>query len=308
MAEYPEIIDDLFDDGRVDSDTLDLARRHIETEREVARLLEEAGGKGVRVLDPAPAHRFLSTLDLSPAQQAAHRRQACHAVHLDRSYGKPRLVPVCTQPDRHTRPKAPTTTPAEAEPAEPGPAPGPRPVERNAATTAYQQAEDERRRNLKRVARARRDFVAGLLTKRPKRGDAAMFVFGSVLTRASDTDLANAGKLLGLDPGESRWGQPDWRTPLTAYAAESADQMLKAVFATCTVWAESRISSYTSGYDEPTAAYVATLAALGHTPDPFETEEIDQHAQAHARTADEAGGDQDTESGAEDTTDPATDG
>jgi ParB family transcriptional regulator, chromosome partitioning protein len=270
LADYPEIIADLFDEGgRVDPDTLARAHRHVHTEREIARLLEQAAAKGLRVAEPAPGQRYLTTLPLSAAQQAAHRRQACHAVQVDRSYAKPRLVPICTQPDRHPTTTAhPTTSPTTPA------TDNPRTAQQQRERADFQRAETEHRRNLRRVAAARRQFLTTLLGKRLKRAEATAFVLAAVLTRAADPDLAAAGKLLGLTPGTTRWGQPDWRTPLTAHTAAGDQRLLTAAFAVAAAWAENRISAYSTGYDQTTAGYLTTLAALGYTPDPFETEQI----------------------------------
>src|SRR5260370_42016087 len=87
--------------------------------------------KGLRLIDPQPDHRPLSTLDLTAAQAGAHRRQSCHAVYLERSHGKPRLVPVCTQPDRHhtttPSPDPDPTPPGTASPGQPPAGTGPPP-------------------------------------------------------------------------------------------------------------------------------------------------------------------------------------
>src|SRR5260370_1327615 len=141
--------------------------------------------KGLRLIDPQPDHRPLSTLDLTAAQAGAHRRQSCHAVYLERSHGKPRLGPLCTQPD-----------------------------------------------------------------------------------------LAAAGGMLGLTPTADRWGQKDWRAAITEYAAADGDRMVKAALLTACTWAEAHISPHSPGYDGPAAAYIAVLATLGHTPDPYEAEHI----------------------------------
>ena len=76
-------------------------------------------------------------------------------------------------------------------------------------------------------------------------------------------------------------GQKDWRTAVAGYAAADGDHMVKAAFATACAWAENQISPH-AGYDGRAAAYIAVLAALGYTPDPYETEQIDAYQQRHA--------------------------
>jgi ParB/RepB/Spo0J family partition protein len=321
LADQPDLIDSLIQpDGQVDPDRLDAARHRVAVDREAARLTEEAAAKGLRLLDREPTasgYAYLATLDLSPGQKAAHPRQSCHAAYLDRSYDRPRLVPVCTNPDRH-RPR-PASPPAE--PSAPGrsgtaaqPSPGePRPdadavevagEDRHArwrAEAAEREREErERDRNRKRVAKARREFLATALSKRIKRADAAVFVFGSVLGRANENDLATAGRILGLTAQADQYGRNDWRTAVAAYAAADAEHLVKAAFVTCCAWAETRISPYT-GYDAQAETYIGVLAALGYTPDPYETAELDAHRRRHAP------GDHDDEPAGEPTGDPDDD-
>jgi len=109
-----------------------------------------------------------------------------------------------------------------------------------------------------------------------------VFVFGSVLSRANETDLNTAGRILGLTVQADEYGRTDWRAAITEYAAADAERMVKAAFPVCCAWAETRLSPYT-GYDAHADAYIAALAALGYTPDPFETAELDAYQRAHPR-------------------------
>jgi len=305
LADHPELIDELIDpDGHIDPDLLDAACTRVAVEREAVRLAEEAAAKGLRLVDLQPGHRHLATLDLTRGQAGAHRRQACHAVILDRSYGKPRLVPICTQPDRHQ----PATPPAPADGARRSAggragttdrspagqagdvesAVGSREPDGGARRAAWRAEADERdrqardaERNRRRVAKARRAFLTDLMGKRIKRADAAVFVFAGVLDRASQTDLAAASAVLGLTAQPDRWGQKDWRAAVAGYAGTDGDHMVKAAFATACGWAENHISPH-AGYDARAAAYIAVLVALGYTPDPYETEQIDAYQQRHA--------------------------
>ena len=306
LADYPEIVADLVDeDGEVDPYLLEAARERVTVERECARLVEEAKAKGLRLIDDDPlsqGFRYLATLDLTTGQQAAHRRQSCHAVYLDRSFGRSRLVPVCTAPDRH-RPAAakPETadnagrgSPADSPDGDAGERLTGQPT-RDAATGGEQdraaqlreraeerkRAEEERERNRKRVAKARREYLAGLAGKRIKRGDAAAFAFGAIIERANTNHLATVGKALGLTPGEGAYGQTDWRTPVAAHAADSGDNLLKVAFLVSCAWAEDHTGPYTGGYDGFAARYVETLAKLGYEPDPYETQQI---AEARSRS------------------------
>lgn len=310
MADYPEVIAELFDDdGRIDSYLLAEARGRVEIEREIARLVEEAAAKGLRLIaDPRDSddpgthpldqgYSYLAALDLSPQQQAAHRRRSCHAVWIESTFGKPRLIAVCTDPARHRR-SAPSTEPAPADESAGSPdadtASWNGEPDRSTADGAEsswaanrraleerKRLDDERARNRKRVAQARRDFLTQAVARRIKRADAAVFVFGSVLARANTNQLAWVGKLLDLSPSVDRWDRPDWSAALAAYAAESGDHLLKAALLVSCAWAEDRLGAY-SGYDEHGERYLHALAALGYEPDPYESEEIT----AHKRRAD----------------------
>jgi ParB family chromosome partitioning protein len=309
VADYPEIIADLFDDdGHLDAYLLAEARARVEIERETTRLAEEATAKGLRLLadprdpdDPGlhpldQGYSYLATLDLSPQQQAAHRRQSCHAVWIDLSFGKPRLIPVCTDPARHRKPAqaaGPAITGTQDDPPDTGTSQPDRQLGGTAAAEdrwaanrraleERKRAEDERARNRKRVARARRDFLAHAAERRIKRAEAAVFVFGSVISQANTNQRARVGKLLGLNPGTDRWDRPEWSAAVAEYAAQSSDHLLKAALLVACSWAEDRIGPYGS-YDEHGERYLHALAALGYEPDPYETEEIT----AHRRRADE---------------------
>jgi ParB/RepB/Spo0J family partition protein len=316
LAEYPEIVDELVGPEGVDLYLLEVAVRRVTVERECARLVEEAAAKGQRLIEQEPhslGYRYVATMDLSPHQQAAHTRRGCHAVYLDRSYDKPRLVAVCTDPDKH-RPTQPST--ADAGPDGPGPTDAPagvNPADAGAATTGgdrraqleqqareREQAEAETHRNRKRVAKARREFLEELASRRIKRGEAAVFAFGAILERASSNHLAWVGKSLGLEAAAGTYGQTDWRTPSASWAAENAEQLLKAAFLICCAWAEDRISPWARGYDAFAARYVEVLASFGYEPDPYETEQIaegrrvDQPVDEERDAADPADDDADT--------------
>ncbi|HYT10222.1 MAG TPA: ParB/RepB/Spo0J family partition protein, partial [Mycobacteriales bacterium] len=221
LTDYPDLIAGLFDGDRIDADALAHARRQAAVEREVTRLTEEATAKGLRLAETLPpGARWLATLDLTPQQQAAHRRRTCHTVVLDRGWTKPQLVPACTDPDRHTPPPAAAAKPtaADANTAASGADQGEhqaRTADARRHAEERQRAEAERERNHKRVAKARRRFLTAALGKRIKRADATIFVLGSVLGRASHTDLTQAAALLGLTAQPDRYGQKDWHTAVS---------------------------------------------------------------------------------------------
>lgn len=240
-----------------------IERRMAQRDQEMAytEAVAAAEAKGLVVLDgdEAGKARPLSTLGLDPK---AHRAEPCHAVVIERGWSKATTEPMCTDPRRHTIKAAEAKRSAlQVEP----------------SAVAQRDPEDtERRRERKRVAARRAEFLASILARRavPKTEVTALCLW-AVLNEAGQNAKARAGAILGIEPTPTQWGAKDWSTPLADLAQRSAADLLRVATAVAVGCAEERIHSYGS-YTGPAAEYLTTLVALGYEPDPYEQAELDR--------------------------------
>jgi ParB/RepB/Spo0J family partition protein len=243
-----------------------LASREQETA--YAEAVAAADARGLRVLDndDASKARRLSALGLDPK---AHRGEPCHAVVIERGWRKATTEPMCTDPRRHT------AKVAESRRSE---------LQVQPSAVAGRDPEDtERRRERKRVASRRAEFLASLIARRSMpRSELTAMCLHAVIDEAGQNPKARAGAILGIEPAATQWGGKDWTTPLTELAERSAADLLRVAAAIAAGCAEERIHGYGS-YGGPTAEYLAWLVALGYEPDPYEQAELD--AAAHHTSA-----------------------
>lgn len=242
-----------------------IERRLAQRDQEIAytEAVATAEAKGLRVLggDDAGKARRLSTLGLDPK---AHRAEPCHAVVIERGWRKATTEPMCTDPRRHT------TKAAESRRSG---------LQVQPSALAGRDPEDaERRRERKRVAARRAEFLASTLARRSlPRSELTAMCLHALIDEAGQNPKARAGAILGVEPAVTHWGGKDWSTPLAELAERSAADLLRVVAASAAGCAEERIHSHGT-YTGPTAAYLATLVALGYEPDPYEQAELDRAA------------------------------
>ncbi|MEA2704895.1 MAG: ParB family transcriptional regulator, chromosome partitioning protein [Actinomycetota bacterium] len=248
---------------------VDSALRRIASDAKVAEGRAKAEGKGLRIVEHE-GHQPSGYVEVASyggldVDAKAHAKEPCHAVVISPRDGA--LTPVCTDRKRHTRKG--TSTIKSATKAGPG-------------DTARAQAAAKRE-----ATEHRREFIAGLLSRRPSKADVLALVLPNYLDDANSIEQAAVAKLLGLEPAPEAGSHDRWGDALRDYTAASETNSLRACLAFSLAQGEDAIAggwAYERGL-----RHREFLAGKGYEPTAYELEQAEatrvRNEESRARTA-----------------------
>jgi ParB/RepB/Spo0J family partition protein len=267
LRDHPDRIERLVKGGRVDSYAIDRELSDLAYQRKVAAAkakAEKAGHAflgvasrwalpdGAGAVAPDDEIGYVAVV-MDPAE---HAKLACHAVALDPYSLKP--MPACLDPAGHPKTERPKQQPA--------------------TRTEFKPPKEQRDYE---AARERRLAFAGELVRgKVSKDDALELALPAIIGGEAWESLELTCKLLALEPPAAEADEePDatadvdeeaLETLLTAYAAESQLNRLRATLAAAIAVTEILMSWYSHPWPAWASAYIALLERHGYQPSKVE--------------------------------------
>lgn len=275
LKDHPDAIGRLLADDGDPWERRDLERAvvrevaRIEADSRAAAARADLDDRGIHVIDewdryssrprqPVAIGAGHGELDVKTAR---HESEPCHAAHITRS-GE--VVLLCTCPARHRQDgESGTKEPVDAEP-----------TRSEAKTVERAEAKARRERD-----RERREFCAGLLTRRLPKADAQSLVSTQYVAGAGANQARAACGLLGIEAVSTGY-HDSHRAALVAYAGHSATQRDRACLALALAAGDEAVGYDPDGSGVVAASHLAFLAGYGwpastREPDSVGTSEVD---------------------------------
>lgn len=251
VKDHPDVIEEVVEARPADVAWAVKQRlRRQAAERQRAELEAEQEAAGVRVVEDE-GHRptgYVVVADLG-VDEEGHAGEPCHAVVIADRHDGPHAIAVCTERRRHTKAGASE-------------------VKAQRRDDDGRAAERDQARERKRVAAARREFVAQRLGRRLPKGQATSFMVRTLVDRANANDRARAGELLGVQAVQGPYGAT-WEPTLWGLVNEGDAEALRVGVAVAIAMVEARIGGQV-GMPDIGRDYLEFLAGLGYGLDPFE--------------------------------------